>query len=162
MRTCPICGKEIKNRIVHNGKVINTQRRTYCFDCSPFGSGNNQLIKGNKSEEEKRIILEKRRSKKTSQQIEIQKKLRKERKEKLIALFGGKCCRCGYDKCVRALEFHHIDKKGKNFNLSQLGYTCSWERLLKEAKKCELTCANCHRELEEELGQGASVVIALD
>lgn len=26
-----------------------------------------------------------------------------------IAYKGGKCQCCGYDKCIQALEFHHID-----------------------------------------------------
>lgn len=26
-----------------------------------------------------------------------------------IAYKGGKCQICGYDKCVGALEFHHLD-----------------------------------------------------
>lgn len=34
---------------------------------------------------------------------------RKERKRKLVELKGGKCEICGYNKCIEALEFHHLD-----------------------------------------------------
>ena len=30
-------------------------------------------------------------------------------KKKAVNKLGGKCSRCGYDKCVSALEFHHLD-----------------------------------------------------
>jgi hypothetical protein len=155
MKTCLICGNQIKARVVIDGKVVNTQRRKYCYDCSPFGSGNNKLLKGNKTKEEVEEILSRRKDKRLNRAkspafIKNQKKVRKERKAALILMLGGKCSRCGYDRCFRALEFHHIDENGKSFSLSVLGYTCSWERLTDEAKKCILLCANCHRELEEE------------
>lgn len=52
--------------------------------------------------------------------------------------------KCGYDKCVAALDFHHIGKK--TFGISSKGLTRSWERLKNELKQCVLICANCHRE----------------
>jgi len=33
--------------------------------------------------------------------------------------------------------------------MDELGYTCKWERLVAEAKKCKLLCANCRRELDD-------------
>jgi hypothetical protein len=39
------------------------------------------------------------------------------RKLKLINLRGGKCEKCGYDKNLSALEFHHIDSNLKEFPL---------------------------------------------
>jgi hypothetical protein len=58
---------------------------------------------------------------------------------------GGKCSSCGYNKCISALDFHHLyDKK---FSISMNGKICSWETLRVELDKCILLCANCHREL---------------
>lgn len=57
---------------------------------------------------------------------------------------GKKCEICGYDKCINALEFHHIDGS-KDFAISD-GKIRSWERIKKELEKCQLLCANCHRE----------------
>lgn len=60
---------------------------------------------------------------------------------------GGKCIFCGYSKYIGALDFHHIRNDGKDFGISDKGYTRSWERTKKELDKCILVCANCHREL---------------
>lgn len=70
---------------------------------------------------------------------------RKRTKELLVEYKGGKCEFCGYDKCLEALEFHHIDETTKEFAVS--GSTKSLEKQKKEADKCYMLCANCHREL---------------
>ena len=74
---------------------------------------------------------------------------KRRRKVRLMAVQhkGGRCSRCGYDQCVEALEFHHLDSAQKDFGISEKGYTRSWERVRAELEKCILVCANCHREL---------------
>lgn len=62
-----------------------------------------------------------------------------------MEMLGGKCNRCGYDKCLDALQFHHKDKSKKEATISWLANR-SFERVKKEALKCELLCANCHAE----------------
>jgi hypothetical protein len=62
------------------------------------------------------------------------------------------CCVCGYNKCWKALEFHHIDPTTKSFNISQMINRWSskpkhYKKLIQELDKCVLLCANCHREL---------------
>lgn len=143
-KNCKNCGETIKAREVIDGKVINTQRRVYCYNCSPFGSGNNKSAKCEAIADEIKIN---RKKKNKDQYRKYQKGLRRERKSRLIEMFGGECVRCGYNKCENALEFHHIEEHTKAFSLSNLGYTCAWERLVEEAKKCQLICANCHREI---------------
>lgn len=73
-------------------------------------------------------------------------KTRKKRHAELKAHFGGKCVRCGYDKCFGALEFHHLDPTQKEFTIAKRGQK-SLARLILEAEKCVLLCANCHREI---------------
>lgn len=68
-------------------------------------------------------------------------------KQKLIEKKGGKCQRCGYDKCSAALHFHHRDPKTKSFNITRVTGIESWEILAIEADKCDLLCANCHAEV---------------
>ena len=41
---------------------------------------------------------------------------RQRRKRWAVDAFGGKCGICGYDKCVEALEFHHLDPSPKRFH----------------------------------------------
>lgn len=68
-------------------------------------------------------------------------------KQKAVEYKGGKCEICGYDKCIDALEFHHINPEEKDFGISKKGYTRSWEKVKEEVDKCMLLCANCHREI---------------
>lgn len=74
---------------------------------------------------------------------------RRRNKIKLVEYKGGKCERCGYDKCIDALEFHHLNPDEKDFGLS-CGDTRSLEKLKAEADKCIMVCANCHREIHAE------------
>ena len=74
-------------------------------------------------------------------------KSRQKRKRELVYIMGGKCVLCGYDKCLAALEFHHVDKSTKTRQLSgSIRY--SWESDVEEVKKCALVCSNCHKEIE--------------
>ena len=68
------------------------------------------------------------------------------RKENLIRVLGSACCLCGYNECIGALEFHHIESENKSYQLSS-GNCHSLKDDLEEAKKCLLVCANCHREI---------------
>lgn len=63
---------------------------------------------------------------------------------------GGKCSRCGYDKCLAALHFHHTDPTQKSHTISERCGNIGIIRLKREADKCILLCANCHAELHEE------------
>jgi len=73
----------------------------------------------------------------------------------LVGLLGGRCSRCGYDRCVAALEFHHREPAEKRFNLSADNLLRRWELVQEEATKCDLVRANCHREIEDELWRAA-------
>jgi transposase-like protein len=61
---------------------------------------------------------------------------------------GGRCQLCGYDRCVSALHFHHIDPEDKRFHIALRGAARSLERVRREVQKCVLLCANCHAEVE--------------
>ena len=76
--------------------------------------------------------------------------VRRRRKVKAILVeeAGGRCERCGYDRHVAALHFHHRDPKTKRFALAAAGVARSLERARAEARKCALLCANCHAEVE--------------
>jgi hypothetical protein len=81
--------------------------------------------------------------------IKAKPKLDKQRKDamkRLIDYKGGRCEVCGYNKCIAALDFHHIDPNAKLFGIAQ-SLTRDWISLILEADKCLLLCSNCHREL---------------
>lgn len=72
---------------------------------------------------------------------------RKRAKQKLVEIAGGGCRLCGYDKCITALEFHHIDPSEKDFSVTGSRDTRSFLLMVDEIRKCILVCANCHREI---------------
>lgn len=76
-------------------------------------------------------------------------KWRKRTKIKLVEYKGGECEKCGYDKCMSALEFHHLDPNKKDFTIS--GKSWRYDRLKLEVDKCILVCSNCHKEIHEGL-----------
>lgn len=79
--------------------------------------------------------------------VEAVQKRRDKVKQMSIVYKGSSCSICGYDKCIDALEFHHIDPSMKDFGISEKGYTRAWNIVKDELDKCILVCANCHREL---------------
>lgn len=69
-------------------------------------------------------------------------------KRRMVLSMGGKCQICGYSKCDRALDFHHInpDEKEANFNKYRAN-PAAWTRVVEELRKCILLCSNCHSEV---------------
>lgn len=76
---------------------------------------------------------------------------RRRRKINLIKVCGSKCNLCGYDKAISALEFHHLNQTEKDYGIASNGTCHDLEKDLTETKKCILVCANCHREIHEDL-----------
>lgn len=70
-------------------------------------------------------------------------------KNKLVEYKGGSCVKCGYNKSIQVLQFHHINPNEKDFTISGKSY--SFEKMKNEVDKCILLCSNCHIELHEEL-----------
>lgn len=73
---------------------------------------------------------------------------RRKVKELLVAEAGGRCVLCGYDRCLAALEFHHLDPEEKSFGIAMRGVTRAIAEAREEVRKCILVCGNCHAELE--------------
>lgn len=71
---------------------------------------------------------------------------RNSRKSECIKYKGGECVCCGFNKFESALEFHHLDPKEKEINISEAyARNHSFKKIQKELDKCALVCANCHR-----------------
>lgn len=67
--------------------------------------------------------------------------------EYINSLKSRGCVKCGYDKYMGALHFHHKGKD-KLFKISTLvSKKYSQVKIDCELKKCKLLCANCHAEL---------------
>ena len=70
---------------------------------------------------------------------------RRKLKRKAVEYLGGKCSRCGYSRCISALTFHHRKPSEKEFSFGEIRWK-SWDDMVKELKKCDLLCRNCHAE----------------
>lgn len=158
MPICKKCNNNFSVRQRIDGKYHNLQNRKYCIECSPFDKHNTSQIHIVPSDKKIFCTICKREyiydSKKGHTLTKCNSCAVNERRLKIkkqaIEYKGGECERCGYNKCLSALEFHHSDPDKKEFSLS--GSHCySWEKIKKELDKCILICANCHREIHEDI-----------
>ena len=85
------------------------------------------------------------------------KDYRQRLKERAIYVMGEKCQCCGYNKCITALEFHHLIPEQKDFSFGS-NTNKSWADTREELKKCILVCANCHREIHSDLIDNSSLI----
>lgn len=67
-------------------------------------------------------------------------------KARMVEYKGGCCQLCGYNRCLAALDFHHIAPDEKDFNFGGK-HNVGWDKLLIELNKCICVCTNCHREI---------------
>ena len=97
---------------------------------------------------QRRNIYERERQKQPHVRKRIKVAVQKRRwdqKRRLVAALGGKCVDCGYDGHPLVFDFDHIDPSTKIIDIGAKLRGWSYKRLLDEAKKCVLRCANCHR-----------------
>ena len=116
---CLNCNKEFVLEQCGSGG----HNRDFCYECLP-------VIKGDRN-------------------------ARSKQRRALLAVYSDKvklergCKVCGYNKCAKALEWHHPNSD-KDADPSVLLKT-SLKHYLQEIEKCELLCANCHREEHERI-----------
>lgn len=116
-------------------------RRRFCLSCSPFGAHNTSKVPSGESDPHLRF--EQQRQRRNACAYRSLKRRRQRRKSELVAARGGRCLDCGYAGSPGVMEFHHRDPVTKSFTLGE--FSGALERLLQEAEKCDLLCANCHR-----------------
>jgi hypothetical protein len=138
---CAACGRSFPAKMVIDGKTRSLYRRSFCLECSPFGDHNTSKVPlGLRATE---ASAKARRERRREQFRRSLQKRRRRRKLDLVAAYGERCVDCGYARCPEALQFHHRDPSTKEFSLSM--FSGSLARLVQEAAKCDLLCANCHR-----------------
>jgi hypothetical protein len=60
------------------------------------------------------------------------------------------CQVCEYNKCTRALDFHHLNPSEKVFDITRaISMNINFKNILIEINKCLILCCRCHREVEE-------------
>ena len=117
---CLKCGKEF---VIPNNKGHKSTRR-FCYDCLPYETTD-------------------RIGRNMYHQLWVEYVLKKV-KEK----YGTSCTICGYSKNYAALEFHHVNMNEKEYSPAELIHNSyDLDAIFKELDKCQLVCANCHREI---------------
>lgn len=125
-KICPRCGGDPKPITEFNWKVKGKRRQTHCKTCQ------SELTREHYRKNPEPYLARARRS-------------RKRAKEWLKEyLTRSKCVDCGNND-ARVLEFDHVngDKVNAVTTMANSGYSIA--TLEKEAAKCEIRCANCHR-----------------
>jgi hypothetical protein len=133
--TIPNCSREIISKGLCNahylrqkkGKDMNVPVQQYnktkiCIECGEPTKGKGGLLRC-----QKHYTLYKR----------------KQLKAKLVENLGGKCSMCHGIFPSSVYDFHH--EKNKIEDISKMFLNRSEAEILKEAEKCILLCANCHR-----------------
>jgi hypothetical protein len=163
---CKECGKGIPNKTEVGGEVKRVKiGRTYCLDCSPFGSRERfygekekqRIIDGKLKclicKEDKRLDNYYNRSNRDSKNPyckpcwgQIQQDKIRNKKLQFIDYKGGCCQICNYNQYPGALDFHHLNPKEKEEEIADLAHR-SFENAKDELDKCILVCATCHREI---------------
>ena len=161
MPLCGNCSTNFPTKARINGKVRNLQNRKFCLACSPFALHNTrtQIVVEDEGKRwcprcerllETTCFYRRRDSSVPSSYCkDCNRQLVSERqqllKKRAVEYKGGRCTRCGYDRYIGSLEFHHLDPESKEFDLADF-HSTDFESVKAELDKCLLLCANCHRE----------------
>lgn len=152
-RKCKTCDNIISTNIKLNGRWHVIDSRKHCLECVPFKSQ-----RGPKPQPPNRIcdtckrgfLFRRRRGAVLNRCASCCATIRRrEMKKRIVQLKGGSCIRCGYDKCIDVLSFHHREPAQKIHEVCG-GVNRSFEANFAEAEKCDLLCANCHMEVHAE------------
>lgn len=162
MANCKKCDALIPSKIRIDNKIKRvTRTRQYCFECSPYDNKSGSKLNLRDSLDSNLIVncslcdreyIYDRKAGHTTTVCNscMANRHRKDRKQKCIEYKGGCCQICQYNKCMSALDFHHIDPSRKDFGISG-NHGIKWERIQRELDKCIMVCCRCHSEIHEGL-----------
>ena len=121
-----LCGRCGRNRL---SKFFNRRREnqlhSYCRDCHKAANQAHYLAN-------KQAHLEKAT------------KRRAHLRQLINEMKARPCADCGVTYPPYVMDFDH--REDKRFSISQAWRARSWRQVLAEIEKCDVVCANCHRE----------------
>lgn len=161
LHKCVACGDQIPFSLIIDGKLKSFKSRKKCLKCSPFiadtkrGYVDRPTKFGNaltciRCHKSYRYDRKRGHGLKLCNSCTVNKR-RDGNKQWAINYMGGACQNCGYDKCARALCFHHLDPAKKDMSVNAASAAHSQKVRQGELDKCVLLCANCHMEEHDKL-----------
>lgn len=130
MKTCPHCQQQLSFESFNKNKTKKDGFQAVCRDCQAAYTQNHY-------QQNKALYIE--RAKKTG------KEARKQAREFIDAAKDHPCMDCGVKYKPWQMDFDHLDPELKRMNVARLS-TYSVKIIEAEIAKCELVCANCHRD----------------
>jgi hypothetical protein len=128
MQTCNKCSRTLSSEHFH--KSNKGKLHLYCKDC--------------KTEYNKQWYLANKDKHKNDAKVN-NKKYRQEIQDLINKIKANPCTDCKNTFPSYVMDFDHL--RDKEFNIAKATRLhLSKSKVLKEIKKCELVCANCHRE----------------
>lgn len=165
MPICKHCGESFSFRAEVNGKKVSLTARKFCLTCSPYGSNNRRvsledyavgkkwcpkckMLKSLDDFYERKSGGRHSRSGYCKECLGTSSGEAKKRwKREALSYVGATACyRCGYGKCIEAIEFHHEDPKVKDFGFGNRKGRLT-EKDKTELDKTVVVCCRCHREI---------------
>lgn len=181
MPNCKKCGSIFPNRIKIDGEYKLLSNRKYCLVCSPYKNIKQRRLEKKLATKDELLAKSKEcmmcgnvfpasdfglyKNRDRWRIYSYCKKCDTKRvkdvytsyKKKAVLYKGGKCEICGYNRSLRALEFHHSSSEDKEIGIAQFRVR-NWDLLKVELDKCVLLCSNCHREEHEKLDNGGNLL----
>jgi len=152
MSQCYICKIEqtLENSGTRLTSVGNVVFKSRCKKCDKEYMHKYNKNWYPKNKDRKREITYAWRENNPEKEKAIQQRQRKKYSLMLKDLKSNGCAICGYDKCVRSLDFHHVESKTKKFSINiNTVPRHSSQNIADEVCKCVLLCRNCHGEIHE-------------
>ena len=135
MKVCSKCGKPKRQSSFSWSNQKKGYRRGECKKCAY------ELA----SDWWRRSTIEQRQKKYKQGVIDQRKRAERNIRWLVSYLKNHPCIKCSESNII-VLEFHHRNPKKKKYSISSLVSTGqSLKLIIKEVKKCNVQCANCHR-----------------
>lgn len=130
MKTCTKCKVDKQFDEFYKSKSSKTGLQAWCKTCASENSKNDYRVN-----HRKKLFIERA----------------KDRKQRIVSIVNSikvdrGCVFCG-EVVACCLDFHHVNPKVKEDDISLLVHQKSYKRLVEELKKCVVVCANCHRKI---------------
>ena len=96
---------------------------------------------------EKARLARRKHYQKNKEQYKKNNRLKKKRMYEYIwEIKNTTCMDCGIKYPSYVMDFDHRNQEKKNGSMNQVINRGSWKKLKEEIDKCDVVCANCHRE----------------